>query len=280
MNIKIAGRLADRRKDAGFSQEELAEKLGVSRQAVSKWERSESSPDTNNLIALAKLYEVSLDDLLYVDSAMEDDIAFETEDRAKQEQATSENGAGDTDTASGSDDSETSDKDDDKDFVHVSLKEGIHIKDGDDVVRVSWDGVHVSEDGETVFESPSVASAVWHGYEYEDINTITQSKSAWLKFPFPLVTIIAYLLIGFLASEWLLGLSVFILIPLYYMFVHACVTKSTASAVTTLYATAASAWFFYMGIVLEVWHPTWVIFLTIPLMAWLANTLFKRNPKK
>ena len=71
MNIDMAKRLADRRKRAGFSQESLALELGVSRQAVSKWERSESSPDTDNLIALAQLYGVSLDDLLYKD--VEDD---------------------------------------------------------------------------------------------------------------------------------------------------------------------------------------------------------------
>ena len=74
MNVEIAERLAARRKLAGLSQEALAEKLGVSRQAVSKWERSESSPDTDNLIALAKLYGVSLDELLYVDESIEDDV--------------------------------------------------------------------------------------------------------------------------------------------------------------------------------------------------------------
>ena len=79
MNVEIAERLAARRKLAGLSQEALAEKLGVSRQAVSKWERSESSPDTDNLIALAKLYGVSLDELLYVDESIEDDVAFAPE---------------------------------------------------------------------------------------------------------------------------------------------------------------------------------------------------------
>ncbi|MEG1830480.1 MAG: helix-turn-helix transcriptional regulator, partial [Raoultibacter sp.] len=43
MNVEIAERLAKRRREAGFSQEELAARLSVSRQAVSKWERSESS---------------------------------------------------------------------------------------------------------------------------------------------------------------------------------------------------------------------------------------------
>jgi transcriptional regulator with XRE-family HTH domain len=67
MNIEIADRLVELRRIHHFSQEELAAKLGVSRQAVSKWERAESSPDTDNLIALARLYGVSLDALLLTD---------------------------------------------------------------------------------------------------------------------------------------------------------------------------------------------------------------------
>lgn len=64
MNIEIANRLYEMRKKKGLSQEELAEKIGVSRQAVSKWERAESSPDIENLILLSQLYCVSLDELL------------------------------------------------------------------------------------------------------------------------------------------------------------------------------------------------------------------------
>lgn len=64
MNIEIADRLVALRREHGYSQEELAARLGVSRQAVSKWERAESSPDTDNLIALARLYGVSLDEML------------------------------------------------------------------------------------------------------------------------------------------------------------------------------------------------------------------------
>ena len=64
MNLSIASRLAELRQEQGLSQEALAERLGVSRQAVSKWERAEASPDTDNLIALANLYDISLDALL------------------------------------------------------------------------------------------------------------------------------------------------------------------------------------------------------------------------
>lgn len=73
MDLAMAQRLVDRRKAAGLSQEALAAQLGVSRQAVSKWERSESSPDTDNLIALASLYGVSLDELLYGEAANDAD---------------------------------------------------------------------------------------------------------------------------------------------------------------------------------------------------------------
>lgn len=64
MNLTIANRLVELRQSLGLSQEALAASLGVSRQAVSKWERAEASPDTDNLIALANLYDISLDALL------------------------------------------------------------------------------------------------------------------------------------------------------------------------------------------------------------------------
>ncbi len=70
MNVEIANRLQMLRKKNGYSQEELAERIGISRQAVSKWERAEASPDTDNLILLAKLYGVTLDELLRTDNAM------------------------------------------------------------------------------------------------------------------------------------------------------------------------------------------------------------------
>ncbi len=66
MDIYTANKLQQLRKKNNLSQEELANCLNISRQAVSKWERAESSPDTDNLIALAKLYRVSLDELLEI----------------------------------------------------------------------------------------------------------------------------------------------------------------------------------------------------------------------
>lgn len=67
MDIEIGQRLAARRRAHGLSQKELAATLGLSRQAISNWERAETAPDTDNLIALARFYAVSLDELLLLD---------------------------------------------------------------------------------------------------------------------------------------------------------------------------------------------------------------------
>ena len=64
MDVSIGNRLYQYRRKSGLSQEELAAKLGVSRQAVSKWESGASDPSTTNLMALAKLFGVSAEELL------------------------------------------------------------------------------------------------------------------------------------------------------------------------------------------------------------------------
>ena len=87
MNVEIAQRLAELRRERGFSQEGLAAELGLSRQAVSKWERAESAPDMGNLMALADLYGVTIDELLRVDADIADDVRFECQDRRESAEA-------------------------------------------------------------------------------------------------------------------------------------------------------------------------------------------------
>ena len=62
--MKTGTLIARTRKEKGLTQRELAEKVYVSVQAVSKWERGESEPSTSNLLALAKLFGVSPAQLL------------------------------------------------------------------------------------------------------------------------------------------------------------------------------------------------------------------------
>ena len=57
-------RIKQARETRRLTQEQLAEQLDISRQAVSKWENGTSEPSTANLMALAKLYNVSVDELL------------------------------------------------------------------------------------------------------------------------------------------------------------------------------------------------------------------------
>lgn len=64
MNETIGNRIAKLRKEKMMSQEKMAEQLGVSSQAVSKWENDISCPDISLLIPLAKLLGVTVDDLL------------------------------------------------------------------------------------------------------------------------------------------------------------------------------------------------------------------------
>lgn len=52
------------RKKYGYTQEQIAERIGVSRQAVAKWEKGEALPDIENIVALADIYEVTVDSLV------------------------------------------------------------------------------------------------------------------------------------------------------------------------------------------------------------------------
>ena len=60
----LADKIMNERKKNGWSQEELAEQLNVSRQSVSKWEGAQAIPDLQKIIAMAELFGVSTDYLL------------------------------------------------------------------------------------------------------------------------------------------------------------------------------------------------------------------------
>lgn len=67
----LADKITEERKRLGLSQEELAEKLNVSRQAVSKWESAQTIPDLQRIVAMAELFSVSTDYLLKDDMESE-----------------------------------------------------------------------------------------------------------------------------------------------------------------------------------------------------------------
>ena len=75
MSIKISENLRTLRMRERYSMEDVAEIIGVSRQAVAKWESGETLPDIEKCVKLSKLYKVTLDDL--VSATIEE---FEMED--------------------------------------------------------------------------------------------------------------------------------------------------------------------------------------------------------
>ncbi len=62
--MEIGNKLSQLRKLAGMTQEEFAEKLSVSRQTISKWEKGNTLPDLESIVRVCRIFHVSLDDLL------------------------------------------------------------------------------------------------------------------------------------------------------------------------------------------------------------------------
>lgn len=249
MTLEIANRLCAYRKHHGLSQEELADRIGVSRQAVSKWERAEASPDTDNLILLSKEYGVTLDDLLNKDPS--------AEDTPKTEKTKT--------TISFKDGIHVESPDE---SVHIDLH-GIHIDDADDHMHIGWDGVEkspkcgctivIDEDGKEHFYDDD-------GDEVDPEEVWTKPANwykVWRKVPWAILCTIAYLLLGFLVSGgWAWGWLVFLTVPLYYTLGKAILRKDPRRFAYPVLVTLV---YLALGFFLTLWHPGWLIFLTIPL---------------
>ena len=65
--MTLGNSLSAARKKSGMSQEEVAERLGVSRQTISKWELGTAAPDTDNIVRLSKFFQVPLEYLMLED---------------------------------------------------------------------------------------------------------------------------------------------------------------------------------------------------------------------
>lgn len=302
MDLAMAQRLVDRRKAAGLSQEALAAQLDVSRQAVSKWERSESSPDTDNLIALAALYGVSLDELLYGEAASDadgsEDGSTETVDEAKEAEDSAEH----ADCG-------------DKPLVDISLARGIHVIDPNkgEEVHVGWDGIHVTNErkGEEVHVGPDgvhvdTLEDDGHSVHTNDDGTVTidgetfsswkeahdkldhhgkhfhtKVGRTWNKFPFPALVALAYLVLGIVYGTWGMGLLLVFLVPVCYAIGDFIDRRHLSKLIECVYPAAAIAWFLYMWLCLGQPHPAWAILITIPvikaLMRWCRKQWKQRK---
>ena len=265
MNLEIANRLVALRKENHLSQEALAEKLGISRQAVSKWERAEASPDTDNLIALAKLYHISLDELLKIHEDEDDLIKDEPPDDAVEshgndteaEQVLNDTGKHSSDAGGryeyGDDYTE-----DEGDKVHVGF-DGIHVKDKNGEVHVSWRGIHVNDkrnDNEVHIDRNGIRV----NGDKAECHIFTRGKDAEL--PLGIFAIVSYIIIGACFDMWHPGWLIFFLVPIISSLINAVHNHNPD---LFAYPILVLLIFLYVGFIYHIWHPTWVVFLTIPL---------------
>jgi transcriptional regulator with XRE-family HTH domain len=78
--MDISERLKEARQNIGMTQDQVAEKIMVSRVTISNWENGKSLPDVVSLISLSDLYSISLDDLLKGDSKMTEKVKKDAKD--------------------------------------------------------------------------------------------------------------------------------------------------------------------------------------------------------
>ena len=239
MTIEIADRLVKLRKKYGYSQEELAEKLGLSRQAVSKWERAEASPDTDNLICLAKLYGVSLDELLATDEDIDTIVEEQVKDDAKEEPK---------------EEKESGDKKHDKIVIDDS---GIHVQDED------GRSIVINKHGAHCYDKDNKCVKKW---EHDRGMAIIGCIEGVLF----LLAVVAYVLLGSLAGLW--GSAwIVVFIPEIICSIARAIRKKNAQNFNISFL-ACFAFFLvcmFLPRVIEgfpepLWHPMWVVFLAIP----------------
>lgn len=244
MNLIMAERFAQLRKKAGLSQEELAEKLGISRQAVSKWERAESSPDTDNLIALSKLYGLSLDELLLLNQPEKKEES-EAEKFHRQAQTF-----------------EQQIHDEMNGCPTFSYEQDPFEQEAPAAPQPPYpfdeENGRDTQPQEPFWQEPP--SFVEKDSSNEAVEAIQdQRRETWwhihvgIDASFPVIITFLYLAAGFCFQWWHPAWLLFLTIPIYYAGLYG----SYPVLVTLLFLLA--------GFCFNWWHPAWLLFLTIPL---------------
>lgn len=217
MNIKTANKLIELRKAHNLTQEELAAKLGVSRQAISKWECSEASPDSDNLIELANIYNVSLDELL---------------DRNEASNVINDN----------------------KDNIHDDAHHNDHYFDAQ--------GRNIYFKGDNVVIDDGTNPRVYSLQEFTQSYRKMRHTQYLVESIYMVMVVLAYILLGLLTEGWLYWYFLFILIPVVSSFIEVIYSKRI---IVFNYPCLITAIYCGLGHFLNLWHPLWVLFITIPL---------------
>lgn len=254
MTQELGKRLADLRKRNGLSQDELAQKLKVSRQSICNWESGESSPSLDYMMDLAKLYKVSLDDLINVEIPIEELYKEKVE----------------------VDSDDIKDKKEKGDRFSWN-KSGIHIVDNEsgDRVDIDLNGIHIND--ETYNKDNKF---VFNVNKRERKVKILNNVASLLDGLMFLLICAAYLTLGFLNKEnWNLFW------PLVFIF-------DIPSSIIRMIAKKDARKFPIVWIALTVYcflgtfgigrHPYWVIFFIVPIYYLITNSIknIKEESKK
>lgn len=242
-NGEILGkRIYELRKEKGLSQEALADKLGVSRQAISKWECGEALPDTDNLISISRLFGVSLDTLVG-----NEDIKNEARAEATAQEASAKGAVPDGKESVG----------------------GAGIFEVDDKShRIN----EFSEEGATsTEETEEPVTIVKNGQNGKKRKS--RLFRALYALPYPILTAIAFLLWGFLGDAFHISWTLFVTIPVYYSLID-CIRIRKLSPFA--YPVFVAFIYLLIGMAFGGWHPWWIIFITIPVYYSVAEAIDRK----
>ena len=184
----LPNNLYELRRKAGLSQEEFADRLYVSRQAVSKWERGEAYPDTENLITISEMFKVTIDELLNAKDLSSSDVenidAADVNEQANiTDKTESKGGFG----------------------LKLELDNGINLKvgkgDEDDFINGDDD------------DKDATARSSW-------------KYAALYSVPYSILCLVAFLVLGFTLNAWYWAWTLFMTVPIYDSVLDAIRKKS------------------------------------------------------
>lgn len=196
------------RKGRGLSQEAFAERIHISRQAVSKWERGEAYPDTENLIEIAAFYGITLDELVHASN------------------------------------------------ISACVREGHGAEDASHETYEPDEIREAQQDGEAKEHGGITVRGHLH-IDWDDI--------------YPLFITVVYLLLGFLTPRgWAVGWTLYVTVPVASSILDCVRTRCVSAFAYPVFVTFI---YLFVGMCFYVWHPTWLLFVTIPIFYSIAGII-------
>lgn len=253
MDLFTGRKIADLRKFNSLSQEALSEKVGVSRQAISKWERGEATPDMENIIALARIFNVSVDDLLG------DKKANEITDFPALERSAEPAAAEPAEPAVSSVKTE----------VQGARNEKTEKANaGEPAAAVPGAPYEAKKPGKEKRLGKKLAARLkkFAAKKKNAPRYRPELADKLQKIPVFVIVPALYVIFGIIFHFWHPGWLSILFIPIYYMFIWACNGSGRKSFLYRLPIPFLALFLFiFTGLLFDLWHPGWIVFLCVPL---------------